>query len=85
VNTTKKIGLALSTAVVSVMPFLAMAQVPAYSSQSATTTSIFNSIAADLSTTLLVVVVAVISLAVLLVGIGYGWRKLKSKVFGKAF
>jgi len=69
----------------SVLPILAFAQVPTYQSQSATTTSIFNSIAGDLTTTLLAVVVSVISLAVLMVGIGYGCRKLKGKVFGKAF
>jgi len=76
-----KVGVLASAALA---PFASFAEV-VYTSQSGTTTALVGAITADLSTVLLYVVSAVIALAVVLVGIGYGWRKLKSKVFGKAF
>jgi len=81
-NKIAKVG-ALGTAFLA-SAMSAFAQVT-YSAQSATTTNLFGSIVADLTTVLLTVVGSVIGLAVVLVGIGYGWRKLKGKVFGKAF
>lgn len=56
-----------------------------YVDQNATTTTLFAAFLQDLTTVFLYVIGGVIGLAVLTVGIGYGWRKLKAKVFGKGF
>lgn len=56
-----------------------------YESQLATTTALVQAIGFDLRDTAIMVVGVVLGIAVLLVGVGYAWRKLKSKAVGKAF
>lgn len=56
-----------------------------YTSQIATTTQVVQDIAADVTTTVIVTVGLVLAVAVLLVGIGFGWRKLQKYVTGKRF
>jgi len=56
-----------------------------YTSQNATTTSLVNSIAGDLSITIAQTIGVVLSIAVFLVAVGFAWRKLKQKAVGKGF
>lgn len=56
-----------------------------YTSQIATTTEIVGNIGADLLQTATMAIGVVLGIAVLLVGVGYAWRKLKSKAVGRAF
>lgn len=56
-----------------------------YDSQISTTTTIVGSIGADLLQTATMAIGVVLGIAVLLVGVGYAWRKLKSKAVGRAF
>lgn len=56
-----------------------------YTSQIATTTALVGAIGGDLLQTVSMAIGVVLGIAVLLVGIGYAWRKLKSKAVGKAF
>lgn len=56
-----------------------------YTSQLATTTQLIGEISADLLSTVGIAIGSVLGIAVLLVGVGYAWRKLKQKAVGKAF
>jgi len=80
----KKIGVALGAVSGILLPVIASAQVT-YESQVSTTTEFIGLMTADILTTVLYAVGSVLGIAVLLVGVGYAWRKLKSKAVGKAF
>lgn len=56
-----------------------------YESQLATTTEIVGAIGSDLLATAVMAIGVVLGIAVLLVGVGYAWRKLKSKAVGRSF
>jgi len=56
-----------------------------YTSQLSTTTTIVGNIGGDLLQTATMAIGVVLGIAVLLVGVGYAWRKLKSKAVGRAF
>jgi len=56
-----------------------------YTSHVASTTALIGAISADLLTTVGIAVSATLSIAVLLVGVGFAWRKLKQKAVGKGF
>jgi len=56
-----------------------------YESQLATTTALIQAVGLDLLQTALIAVGVVLGIAVLLVGIGYTWRKLRSKATGGKF
>jgi len=56
-----------------------------YESQLATTTEIVGLIGGDILSTVIMAVGVVLGIAVLLVGIGFAWRKLKSKAVGRGF
>ena len=56
-----------------------------YTSQIATTSELVSAIGAGLLQTAVMAIGVVLGIAVLLVGVGYAWRKLKSKAVGRAF
>jgi len=56
-----------------------------YTSQLATTTTIVGNIGSDLLSTATMAIGVVLGIAVLLVGVGFAWRKLKSKAVGRGF
>lgn len=58
---------------------------PTYVTQAASTTPIITAFVGDLTVIVVTAVVAVIGLAAILVGLGYGWRKLTKKATGGKF
>jgi len=56
-----------------------------YTSQVATTTALLQQIGGDLLTTVGIAIGIVLGIAVFIVGVGFGWRKLKQKAVGKGF
>jgi hypothetical protein len=51
----------------------------------ASTSAMLTSMFADIGTVLGIVITAVLSTAIALVGLGFGWRHLKKYVTGKKF
>jgi len=56
-----------------------------YVSQSATTTQVVQDITNDATLTVIIVIGLVLAVAVMLAGIGFGWRKLRQYVIGRKF
>jgi len=56
-----------------------------YVSQLATTTALAQAISGDLLQTAIMGIGLVLGIAVFMVGVGFVWRKLKSKALGKGF
>jgi len=56
-----------------------------YTSQIATTTQVAKDITGDAALTLAIVVGLVLALAIMLAGVGFGWRKLTRYVIGRKF
>lgn len=50
----------------------------------ASTTALFAPLLAETSVTVLTLVSSILSVVAVLIGIGYGWRMLTSKVFGSS-
>jgi len=51
----------------------------------ASTTAALGDTFSDIGTVLVYAIPVILTAAAALIGLGYGWRKLKSKVTGKAF
>lgn len=56
-----------------------------YTSQTATTTQLIGDITADGLQVIVIAIGIVLGIAVLLAGVGYTWRKLRSKAIGRNF
>jgi len=51
----------------------------------ASTTGLLTDVFSDVGTVMAFVIPAIVGIAVALLGLGFGWRQLKSKVTGKKF
>jgi len=56
-----------------------------YESQISTTTQVVQDVGADVLLTIIVVVGIVLGIAVLSVGVAYGWKKLRKYAIGNKF
>lgn len=56
-----------------------------YTSQTATTTALIGDITADGLQVIVIAIGIILGIAVLLAGVGYTWRKLRSKAIGRNF
>jgi hypothetical protein len=56
-----------------------------YTSQLSTTTSLFTSMLGDVTSTVGFVIAGVLGVAIFILGVGYGFKKLKKYALGKGF